>query len=215
MADVVPTDRFARLPERYQRRAREIARRVSEIDALCRYAAPDEIGAELKRLRGQFRPQPDVDNRDMAASFLEACRDLPAWVISEAANDFLCGRVDNHTGQFMPTSAEFAKRARAILIPFLSERVCLRQEADKIVERAADEARRLRIEAERRSPEVRNRVEQLKEMAARGAAKMVSFQHKGISEDAASRLDALRRPRQFVSKLEETPIVKSARKAAE
>lgn len=209
MADLVPADKFSRLPERYQRRAREIARRVSDIDALCALPTTDEIGEALKRLRGQLRPQPDTDVREMAEGFKASCRDIPAWAISEAANDFLAGRVDNHTGQFMPTCAEFAKQARAVLLPFLSERSALRIEASKLVERAEDDARRHRIAMERQDPAVRARTAQLIADATKGAAKALPMRHAGISDEVKAKLDTYRKPRSFVSKIEQ-----QARKAA-
>lgn len=210
MRDVAPGDKFARLPERYQRRAREIARRVSEIDALCRPAAPDEIGDSLKRMRRHFRPQPDTEARDMAEGFRDACKDLPTWVLSEAANDFLAGRVENHTGQFMPTCAEFAKRARSILVPFLSERAALRTEAEKLVERATDDARRHRIEMERQDPAVKARVAALVESATAGTSKRTTLNHRGLSAEKQAALDALKKPRQFASKIGATKIGRGA-----
>jgi hypothetical protein len=208
MRDLVAGDHLAKLPERYQRRAREIAERVSQIAKLCQPASAAEIGAELKRLRGQFRPQPDIDTRDMAEGFLHACRDLPAWAISEAANDFLAGRVDNHTGQFMPTCAEFAKRARSILVPFLSERAALRTEASKIVERAEDDARRHIIAMERQDPKVRQRVAVLVENAMAGLPVIGSQPHRD-QPAGPTNLDAYRKPRVFESKITQTKIGRS------
>jgi hypothetical protein len=206
MTDVVPADKFARLPERYQRRAREIAERVSQIDELCRIATPDEIGTELKRLRGQLRPQPETDVRDMAEGFRFACRDLPAWAISEAANDFLDGRVSNHTGQYMPTCAEFAVRARSILLPFLAERSSLRTETEKQVERATDDARRHQVEMQRQDPAVKARVAALVADATAGIPKRQRLTHRGLSEQAQARIDLLKQHREFVSKIGETKI---------
>lgn len=208
MGDVVSLDKFSRLPERYQRRARDIAHRVSEIDALCRQAASEDIGDALKRLRRHFRPQPDTEARDMAEGFRDACRDLPAWAISEAANDFLAGRVPNHTGQFMPTCAEFAIRARSILTPFLAERSSLRTEAEKLVERAEDDRRRHLIEMERQDPAVKARVAALVETATAGTTNRAVLTHRGLSDEAQARIDALKKPRQFVSKISETKIGK-------
>lgn len=210
MSDVVPSDRFSALPERYQRRAREIAARVGEIDNLIRPAGKEAVRDAVIRLRCQLRPQPDTAAQDMAAEFVTACTDLPEWAISEAANDFLAGRVDNHTGQYMPTCAEFAKRAREIIRPFLVERSSLRIEAEKLVERATDDARRHRIEMERRDPAVRARVAKLHMDAIAGAPKRQALTHTGLSEDRQKRLDALkvkREPQQ--SKLLETRILKS------
>lgn len=206
MGDVVQMDKFTRLPERYQRRAREISARVSDIDALCAVSTSEAIGAELKRMRRQLRPQPDTEPAEMAKGFLEACRDLPEWAISEAVNDFLAGRVDNHTGQFMPTCAEFAKRARLIVLPFLSERAALRTEASKIIERAADDARRDQIAIERASPNVRLRVQALTEIITKGTAKKQAITHQDIDPERQRRLDALKKVRPFVSKISETKI---------
>lgn len=201
MRDLLPADKFAKLPERYQRRAREIAARVSEIDSLCRSASVSEIGDSIKRMRRQFRPQPDTEDREMTAGFRDACSDLPAWALSEAANDFLAGRVENHTGQFMPTCAEFAKHARSVVLPFMAERSSLRVEASKLVERAEDDHRRHLIDIERQDPAVRQRVAELAEDFAAGAPKRQSVTHLGLSEQQQSRLDALKKPRSFTSKI--------------
>lgn len=206
--DIIPFDRIARLPEQYQRRAHEIAKRVSEIDALFPPCAVDDIRDAVLRLRGQFRPQPDTDPNELAAEFKAACRDLPAWAISEAANDFLGGRVENHTGQFMPTCAEFAKRARQILTPFLAERAALRTEASKLVERAADDRRRHLIDMERQNPAVRERVQHLFEQAVAGIPKSRNPILPSGGGEAKARLDVYRRPRAEASKLAETRIVK-------
>jgi len=209
MGDVVQTDKFSRLPERYQRRAREIAIRVSEIDALCSPATPEAIGAELKRMRRQLLPQPGIEDADMAKGYLDACRDLPEWALSEAANDYLGGKVDNHTGRYMPLCAEFAKRARLILMPFLSERAGLRAEASKLIERAADEARRDRIAIERSDPAVKARVAALTEKVTKGAAKKQALTHSGLDAEKQRRMDALRKPVPFKSKIDQTRIGRS------
>lgn len=201
MADLVPHDQFDRLPERYRLRAREIARRVGEIDALSKPCDTADIGPVMLRMFRQFRDQPGVNDAEMAEAFREACRDLPTWALSEAANDFLAGRVDSHTGQFMPTCAEFAKRARSILVPFLSERSSLRVEASKLVERAADDYRRHQIEIERQSPAVRRRVADLVDAFGAGSPKPQSLPHAGLSEETQARLNALKKSRQFVSKI--------------
>ncbi|TPM39599.1 hypothetical protein [Mesorhizobium sp. B2-3-4] len=208
MAELVPQDQFDKLPERYRRRAREIARRVSEIDALTKSCEPGDIGAVVLRMFRQFRDQPGIVHAEMAEAFREACCDLPGWSISEACNDFLAGRVENHTGQFMPTCAEFARRARAIMTPFLSERAALRTEASKLIERATDDHKRHLIEMERQDPAVRKRVAALAEAVTAGAARRQGLPHLGLNEAEQQRIDALKRPRQDVSKLEQTKIVK-------
>jgi hypothetical protein len=208
MADLVPHDQFDRLPERYRQRAREIGARVAEIDVLLRPSNPLFIGETVIRMYRQFREQPGVSNADMASEYRSACIDLPEWALSEAANDFLAGRVDNHTGQFMPTCAEFAKRARAIMTPFLSERAALRTEASKLIERATDDHRRHLIEMARQDPAVRKRVAALTEAVTAGAAKRQGLPHLGLNQAEQKRIDALKRPRQDISKLEQTKIVK-------
>lgn len=204
MADLVPTGN-ERLPERYQRRAIQIAERVREIDALCQRCDAAQIGEALKRMRKQFRPQPDTEARDMAEGFREACSDLPGWAVSEAANDFLAGRVPNHTGQFMPTCAEFARRAREIISPFLSERASLRIEAEKLVHRWQEEERQNRIAIERADPAVRKRAEAILAQAKLGQPKVLPARSKGIEPGTQSRLDALKKPRPFVSKIGHEP----------
>lgn len=206
MGEVIDLDPFKRLPERYQRRAREIATRVRDIDALMAPCQPEQIGLMVVRMFRQFREQPGTDHAEMGAEYREACRDLPEWAVSEAANDFLAGRVENHTGQFMPTCAEFAKRARLIVLPFLSERAALRTEASKIIERAADDARRDQIAIERASPNVRLRVQALTEIITKGTAKKQAITHQDIDPERQRRLDALKKVRPFVSKISETKI---------
>lgn len=209
MGNVVQLDKFSRLPERYQRRARAIAERVSEIDGLIAPADPVKVGETAVRMFRQFREQPGVDYENMGAEYREACRDLPEWALSEAANDFLAGRVDNHTGQFMPTCAEFAKRARLILTPFLAELSALRSEAEKLINRAEDDARRHKIEIERQDPAVRRRVAELSAGIKAGASKKLGLTHRGISPDRQRQLDALRKPVPFKSKIDQTKIGRS------
>ncbi|MGX5827384.1 hypothetical protein [Mesorhizobium sp. 43Arga] len=208
MHDLVGKDDFDKLPEKFRDRARAIKARVAEIDGLMVPCQPHDVRAAVVRMAGQFRDQPDIDHADMAGEFLAACRDLPAWAVSEAASDFLAGRVDNHTGQFMPTCAEFAKRARAIMMPFLSERAALRTEASKLIERATDDNKRHLIDMERQDPAVRSRVAALAEAVSAGGAKRQGLPHLGLNEAEQKRIDALKRPRRETSKLEQTKIVK-------
>jgi hypothetical protein len=203
-ADVVSLNIYARLPEQYRLRAEEIKRRVEAIDSLMVPCQVVAIRDAVIRLRGQFRPQPDTEAETLASEYLSACRDLPEWAISEAANDFLAGRVDSHTGQFMPTCAEFAKRARSILVPFLSERMSLRTEASKLIERAEDDRKRHLIDMERQNPAVRRRVAALTDAFTAGSPKSQALPHLGLNEKEQARLDALKKPRQFVSKIGHT-----------
>jgi len=214
MSDLVPPDQFDRLPERYRQRARQIAERVREIDALIRPCEKTAIRDAVLRLRGQLRPQPDTDPKDLAAEFTDACRDLPEWALSEAANDFLGGRVDNHTGQFMPTCAELAKRARGIIRPLLAERWALRTEASKLVERAEDEARRIAIQIERADPAVKARVAELAAKAMAGHPKHLPGPRRILNTDKQARLDAMKKVRPDVSKIGETRIGKSNERPA-
>lgn len=210
MTDLIAADSFDRLPERYRRRAREIARRVSEIDAFLASASSEQIGEELKRMRRQLRPQPDTEPADMAQGFKDACRDLPAWVVSEAANDFLAGRVANHTGQYMPTCAEFAKRAREAMTPFLAERAALRIEAGKLIERASDEARRDAIAIERQDPQVKARVAAMLADAKMSAPDPIRYSHGALTPEKQARLDAMKRHKSPPSKIAESRMVRSA-----
>lgn len=208
MSDLPSKANFGRLPEHYRRRAGEIANRVRDIDAMLQPCLPAKIGDVVVRMFRQFREQPGIDHSTMGAEYREACKDLPEWAISEAANDFLAGRVENHTGQFMPTCAEFAKRARSILVPFLSERSALRIEASKLVERAEDDHRRHLIEMERQDPAVRKRVSALVENVMAGAPRQIPTRHTGLTPERQNRIDALKRPRQFESKITQTRIAK-------
>lgn len=209
MGEVIDMDPFNRLPERYRERAREIAARVRDIDAMLAPTEPVKIGEAVVRMFRQFLPQPGVDPADMAAEYREACKDLPEWAISEAANDFLWGRIETHTGLYMPICAQFAKHVRSILVPFYSERSALRIEASKLVERAEDDRRRHQIAIERSDPAVRQRVAALVEKATAGLPKQLSAPRAGLGEEQQGRLDALKKPRQFVSKIAETKIGKA------
>lgn len=211
MTELVSKDAFESLPERYRQRAREIARRVREIDAIIVPGSASDIRDAVVRLRGQLRPQPDIEVPDLASEFKAACRDLPAWAISEAANDFLAGRVENHSGQFMPTCAEFAKRARTVMVPFLAERASLRVEASKLVERAEDDRRRHLIAMEREDPAVRKRVAALTDAVMAGHPKgKVALTHSWLSDEKQKRLDALKKPREFESRITQTRLGKRA-----
>lgn len=205
MSKVIPFDQSARLPEQYRRRASEIAVRVRTIDSMMAPASVEAVISAVVRMAGQFRAQPDEDQSEMAKEFKAACSDLPEWAISEATNDFLGGRVPNHTGQFMPTCAEFARRAREVIMPFLAERSSLRIEAEKLVERAADEARRNVIAIERSDPAVKARAQALIDQFTKGAPKRLSSPQHGIEPENQQRLDALKKQRPFVSKIGHRP----------
>ena len=198
MAVLVPADMFERLPERCRRRAKEIAARVAEIDVLLRRCDTDALRDAAVRLRGQLRPQPDVEMADFAREFRTACADLPEWAVSEATNDFLAGRVENYTVQFMPTCAEFARHARAIIAPFIGEKNGLRNEAERLFKRAEDDARRAALAVERADP-------------AGAALPVTSRTHTGITAEAQSEMDKLRIRRPRVSKLQDTRLVKGKR----
>lgn len=200
-ADLISLDAYSQLPDRYRRRAEEIKRRVDEINRTLVPCRMEAIGDAVIRLRRQFRPQPDTEAASLASEFVAACRDLPEWAVSEAANDFLSGRVDSHTGQFMPTCAEFAKRARHVLVPFLSERSILKDEASKLVERAIDDHSRHLIDMERQDPAVCRRVADLAASIDIAPSKRKGLAHIGLDPEKQKRIDALKRPRQFASKI--------------
>ncbi|OAP40653.1 hypothetical protein AU381_01725 [Sinorhizobium glycinis] len=212
MSELVTGEVFNRLPERYRNRARQIAARVAEIDAVLARAQPTAVGDAVLRLRSQLRPQPDIALTEVASEFRVACSDLPEWAISEAANDYLAGRVENHTGQFMPTCAEFARHARSIIRPFIAERASLKNEAERLLQRAEDEARRNRMELERADPKMKERIADLVSSVRAGAVKAHNGQpHQGITDDTRQKLDALRKPRpDQPSRLFETRVVKGA-----
>lgn len=212
MADLISTDMFDRLPERYQRRAREISARVSELRVLLARCDAEAIADAAGRLQGQLRWQPETDHEAFGREFRAACADLPEWAVSEATNDFLAGRVDNHTGRFMPTCAEFARHARAIIAPFIGEMNGLRNEAERLFERAEDEARRAAIAVERADPAVRARVRVLLAAAKAGSPLPVTGRaHLGVSSEARAEMDKLRQRRPHVSKLPDTRLVKGKR----
>lgn len=199
--EVISLKSYSHLPERYRVRAEEIKHRVDALTGLLRPCKIEAIRDAVVRLRGQFRPQPDTEAESLASEYLGACRDLPEWAVCEAANDFLAGRVDSHTGQFMPTCAEFAKRARWILTPFMAELSALRVEASKLIERAADDNKRHTIEMERQDPAIRKRVAELTDAFTAGYPKATTTPKIGISDDTKARLSALKKPRQFTSKI--------------
>jgi hypothetical protein len=213
MHDLVPKDQFDRLPERYRQRAREIAFRVGEIDRLTVRCKPSAIRDAALRLCGQLRPQPGIEITDFAEEFRQACADLPEWAISEATNDYLGGKVENHTGQYMPTCAEFAKHARSVVAPFLGERAGLRREAEKLFERAEDERRRAEIAVERARPGHREWVRNLARSITAGAPQITGQPHGAHDPEMQARIDALKVKREPPpSKLDETSIVRGARR---
>jgi hypothetical protein len=212
MHDLIEQDKFDRLPERFRQRARDIAYRVGEIDRLLKRCQPPAIMDAAIRLRGQLRPQPGIEISDFVEEFRQACGDLPEWAISEATNDYLGGRVENHTGQFMPTCAEFAKHARSIVAPFVGERAGLRREAEKLFERAEDERRRAEIAVERAKPGHREWVRDLAKSVSAGAPRIASKPHT-TSPEMQARIDALKVKREPVpSKLDQTSIVRGVRR---
>lgn len=206
MSELIPQDIFDQLPEQFRIRARQIKARVAEIDRLLLPCQVSDIRDAAVRLRGQLRPQPDTVVATFAEEFKLACADIPAWAISEAVNDFLGGRVEGHTGQFMPTCAEFARHARSIIAPFAGERVIIRREAKQLFNRAEDERRRQIIALERQDPNQRQRVRAMIDAALKGAPKAIrSNPHTTIDEDMQARLDALKLPRsEHVSKIPQT-----------
>jgi len=213
MHDLVPKDQFDRLPERYRQRARDIAFRVAEIDRLTARCKPAAIRDAAIRLCGQLRPQPGIEITDFAEEFRQACADLPEWAISEATNDYLGGKVENHTGQYMPTCAEFARHARSIVAPFHGERAGLRREAEKLFERAEDERRRAEIAVERARPGHREWVRNLARSVTAGAPQIGSKPHHAADPEMQARIDALKVKRdEPASKLDQTSIVRGARR---
>lgn len=193
MSEIVQQDIFDQLPEQFRIRARQIKARVSEIDRLLAPCQVSDIRDAAVRLRGQLRPQPDTVVATFAEEFKNACSDIPAWALSEAVNDFLAGRVDSHTGQFMPTCAEFAKHARSIIAPFAGERVIIRREAAMLFSRAEDQRRRDIIENERRDPKRKEWVRKMVEDATRGSAKALPpAAHRTVDVDTQARIDAMK-----------------------
>lgn len=212
MFDLIAKDQFDRLPERYRERARQIAMRVGEIDRLLTPAAAETVRDTALRLIGQFRPQPGMDVAGFGREFRGVCADLPEWAVCEAANDFIAGRVANHTGQFVPTCAEFGKQARAIIAPFHAERYALRIEASRLFDRAAEEKRRAMIAIERADPAVKARVRAIVAQARAGAPVALSQPHGAISAQAQAVLDAMKKTPQHPSKISQTRIGKDARR---
>ncbi len=206
MSELIPQDIFDQLPEQFRIRARQIKARVAEIDRLLLPCQVSDIRDAAVRLRGQLRPQPDTVVATFAEEFKLACADIPAWAIAEAVNDFHGGRVEGHTGQFMPTCAEFARHARSIVAPFAGERVIIRREAKQLFSRAEDERRRQIIALERQDPNQRQRVRAMIDAALKGAPKAFgSNPHTEIDKDMQARLDALKLPRpEPVSKIPQT-----------
>lgn len=193
MADLVPKDIFDRLPERYQRRAREISQRVGVLRLLLVRCEVEAIAEAAGRLQGQLRWQPETDHEAFGSEFRASCADLPEWALSEATNDFLAGRVDNHTGQYMPTCAEFARHARSVIHPFLTEMSILRREAERLFERAEDERRRNQIALERQDPERRARVRAMIANATNGAPKTITaMPHTLLDTKTRAQIDALK-----------------------
>lgn len=211
MHDLITQDVFDRLPEQFRIRARQIAERVAEIDRLLQPCSIDSIREAGRRLHGQLRPQPEINVEDYAREFKIACSDLPDWAVSEATNDFLAGRVENHTGQFMPTCAEFARHARSIISPFVVERSVIRREAQQLFARAEDQRRRDIIALERQDPKQRQRIRAMIDNAMKGSPKAIgAAPHTTLDEDTQARLDALKLPRpEPSSKIPQTRLGRS------
>ena len=196
MRDLIAQEVFDRLPEQFRVRARQIAERVAEIDRLLQPCSIDSIREAGRRLHGQLRPQPEINIEDYAREFKIACADLPDWAVSEATNDFLAGRVENHTGQFMPSCAEFARHARSIISPFVVERSIIGREAKNLITRAEDQRRRDVIALERQDPKHIERIRELKDRVLKGAPRtLVAVPHSQLDAETQARLDALKRPR--------------------
>jgi hypothetical protein len=213
MSELVPNDIFDRLPERYQRRARDIATRVSELKLLMKRCDIGAIVDAATRLQGQLRWQPETDHEAFGTEFRVACEDLPEWAVSEATNDFLSGRVANHTGQYMPTCAEFARHARSVVLPFITEMSILRREAEQLFDRAEDERRRDQIAIERARPGHRDWVRNLAKSVTAGAPAITSRTHGQVDPETQARLDALKVNREEpASKLPQSSIVRSAKR---
>ncbi len=207
MSDLIAQDQFDRLPERYRQRARQIAARVQEIEELLAPCLPEAIRDTAVRLVGQFRPQPGVDLAAFGHEFRGVCMDLPEWAVHEAANDFIAGRVANHTGQYVPTCAEFGKQARSIIAPFCAERYALRIEASKLFDRAADEKRRAMIAIERADPTVKARVRAIVAQARAGAPVALGHSIGNITPESQATLDAMKiKPSEHRSKIHETRL---------
>lgn len=211
MSEITINDRIDSLPEKYQRRAKQIRARVGDIKQLLRPCAAYSIREAGKRLHGQLRPQPEIDIEEYAREFKAACADLPDWALSEATNDFLAGRVENHTGQFMPTCAEFARHARSIVRPFLSEMNGLRNEAEKLFQRAEDDRRRELIAIAQADPAVQARVRSMCNAAQIGSERPAGrLPRSRMTDEQREQLGALKKPREEKpSRLLDTPILKT------
>jgi hypothetical protein len=212
MTDLIEQDKFDRLPEKYRRRAREIEARLKEIKVVISPCDTSAIREAAIRLRGQLLPQPEMEMESFAEEFRLACSDLPDWAVFEATNDYLGGRVANHLGRYMPTCAEFAIHARSIVYPFIAEGRALQNEAEKLVQRAEDDARRAAIAIERSDPGIQERVRTMLAKAKAGAPVLSAGRtHTGITPETQAELDKYRRRPKHVSRLANTPIVKGNR----
>ena len=217
MRELITQDQFDLLPERHRPRARHMAARAAEIQRVLSPCGLEAIRSAGARLHGQLRPQPDINIEEFAYEFKLACSDLPEWAITAATDDFLAGRVPNHTGQFMPTCAEFARHARFIISEFVSELGGLKFQMKKLLTLAEEEDRRARFELERvreRSrPGHKEWIRGLVKQVTASAPKPIERPRFSSDPEMRARLDALKPKRpEPESKLSQTSIVRGAKR---
>ena len=203
MSDLILSPEIQALPKFYQDRAKEIARRYAEINRTLMPCTVSEIGDAMIRMKAQFLPQVDAGGKMVSDAYKLGCKDLPGWAISEAANDFLSGLVENHEGKFLPTSAEFCKRVRSIIMPLKREQDSLQREAMNMVRRWEDEKRLAEIERSRRDPEVQKRVQELMDQSRQTVSRQSKrIAPKQITDEHRNSIQQFKKPRKIISKLQ-------------
>lgn len=186
---------FSGLPEKYQHIASDLLEQISITEEKLLPAGREVAKAACILMGKHFRPQADADAGIVMEGYITALAELPEWAIAEAINCFISGLVENHSGQFMPTSAEFAKVARAQFMPVWTHWRSLRSEVNRLEQDCRDEQRRIDVEAFRNDPDARNRILLLIEDATKGLPSHTSpsAQH-SMTDEQRSALDPYRAP---------------------
>lgn len=194
MTEIAPSS-ISCLPEKYQVIAERLMTKAKSIEGRLQPASPDVIVQVSVKMAKRLRKQPEFSGEEVLAAYREALEGLPAWAIEEASKMFLSGAVQNHTGQYMPTCAEFAKVVREIVRPLELEWRSIRTRVNHLKTECQEEQRRIEVEAFRNNPEARARILLLIEDATKGLPTLTgpSAQH-SMTDERRRALDAYRKP---------------------
>lgn len=190
----IATNQFASLPEKYQEKARYLLSEISMAEKFITPSSQKDADNACIELSKHFRPQPDSEPTEVRDGYRAALASLPAWSISDAVQCFIRGDVDNHTGQFMPTCAEFAKVAKLLRSPRMANWLSLKSQINRLKTDCEEERRRDEIEKFRNDPEALDRVKKLVEQITKGSPKKISGKQHGDGKGAEA-LDQYRAAR--------------------